>query len=89
VKVDRTFVKDLERDGQDRAIVRSIIELAHGIGARVTAEGVETAFEADWLARAGCDLAQGYLYAKPAPWTDLVTAFGKRTPETEKPRASP
>jgi diguanylate cyclase len=89
VKVDRTFVKDLERDGQDRAIVRSIIELAHGIGARVTAEGVETAFEADWLARAGCDLAQGYLYAKPAPWTDLVTAYGKREPEIEKPRASP
>jgi len=89
VKVDRTFVKDLERDGQDRAIVRSIIELAHGIGARVTAEGVENAYEADWLTRAGCDLAQGYLYAKPAPWTDLVTAYGAARPETEKPRASP
>jgi diguanylate cyclase (GGDEF)-like protein len=82
VKVDRTFVKDLERDGQDRAIVRSIIELAHGIGAQVTAEGVETAYEADWLTRAGCDQAQGYLFAKPAPWTDLVTAYGKSNLET-------
>ncbi len=77
VKVDRTFIKDLERDGKDRAIVRSIIELAHGIGAQVTAEGVETAFEADWLTRAGCDLAQGYLFAKPAPWTHLVAAHTK------------
>ncbi len=77
VKIDRTFVKDLERDSQDRAIVRSIIELAHGIGAVVTAEGVENTFEAGWLAEAGCDLAQGYLYAKPAPWTDMVTAYGK------------
>jgi diguanylate cyclase (GGDEF)-like protein len=82
VKVDRTFVKDLERDSQDRAIVRSVIELAHGIGATVTAEGVEHTFEADWLARAGCDLAQGYLFAKPAPWTDLVTAYGKINLET-------
>jgi diguanylate cyclase len=48
----------------------------------VTAEGVETAFEADWLAQAGCDQAQGYLFAKPAPWTDLVTAYGKSNLET-------
>jgi EAL domain-containing protein (putative c-di-GMP-specific phosphodiesterase class I) len=76
VKVDRTFVKDLEHDDQDRAIVRSIIELSHGIGARVTAEGVEKPFEAHWLDEAGCDLAQGYLFARPAPWTELVAVYG-------------
>jgi diguanylate cyclase (GGDEF)-like protein len=72
VKIDRTFVRDLEHDDQDKAIVRSIVELAHGIGSRVTAEGVETTFEAEWLTAAGCDFAQGYLFARPAPWTELV-----------------
>ena len=75
VKIDRAFVMDLEHNGEDRSIVRSIIDLAHGLGCSVTAEGVETPDVAGWLRNAGCDLAQGYRFARPAPWTELPRRF--------------
>ena len=66
LKIDRAFVADLDTDPRRAAIVRSTIELARDLGLRVVAEGVET--EAAWtlLAELGCDLAQGYLIARPA-----------------------
>ncbi|MDQ4008720.1 MAG: bifunctional diguanylate cyclase/phosphodiesterase, partial [Actinomycetota bacterium] len=72
VKVDRAFVAGLDTSDQDREVVRSLIQLAHGLGLRVTAEGVESAVTAAWLRRAGCDSAQGYHYARPRPWGDLA-----------------
>ncbi|MEU7908753.1 bifunctional diguanylate cyclase/phosphodiesterase [Actinoplanes sp. NPDC049118] len=75
IKIDRLFVTDLDRDPQNQAIVRSVIELAHGLGCRVTAEGVETAQVSDWLARTGCDAAQGYLYSRPVVWPHLLDLF--------------
>jgi diguanylate cyclase (GGDEF)-like protein len=75
VKVDRLFVTDLDRDPQNQAIVRSVIELAHGLGCRVTAEGVETAQVSAWLARSGCDAAQGYLFSRPVVWPHLLDLF--------------
>jgi len=77
VKIDRTFVAGLEHNDADRAIVRSVIGLGHGIGCRVTAEGVETEPIARWLAEAGCDDGQGYFFARPAPWLQLVEQFGR------------
>jgi diguanylate cyclase (GGDEF)-like protein len=75
VKIDRTFVAGLSGSEQDRAIVGSVIGLGHSLGCTVTAEGVETEEVARWLSDAGCDRAQGYLWMRPAPWTDVVTAF--------------
>lgn len=72
IKVDRTFVSGLATSERDRAIVQALIDLAHSIGCLVTAEGVETADTARWLAAAGCDYAQGFYFAKPQPWPDLV-----------------
>jgi EAL domain-containing protein (putative c-di-GMP-specific phosphodiesterase class I) len=72
IKIDRTFVSGLATSERDRSIVQSLIDLAHSIGCRVTAEGVETVDTARWLADAGCDYAQGYYFAKPQPWPDLV-----------------
>ena len=66
---------DLERDQRDRAIVRSLIGLADGLGCRVTAEGVETAAATSWLAAAGCDCAQGYRFSKPLPYDELVNRY--------------
>ncbi len=80
VKIDREFIKGLEHSEQDRAIVRSVIELVHGLGASVTAEGVETAETADWLTKAACDAAQGYHYARPVPWQELLERFGTPAP---------
>ncbi|WP_229076097.1 bifunctional diguanylate cyclase/phosphodiesterase [Actinoplanes sp. DH11] len=78
IKIDRAFVADVARDSQSQAIVRSVIELAHGLGSRATAEGVETAEVRRWLAEAGCDEAQGYLFGRPVPWPQIsVTAHAE------------
>jgi diguanylate cyclase (GGDEF)-like protein len=80
VKIDRAFVMELDRRSVDRSIVRSIIELAHGLGCTVTAEGVETRETAAWLRDASCDSAQGYHFARPAPWRELLEAFAPDGP---------
>jgi diguanylate cyclase len=72
VKIDRAFVAGVETSDQDREVVRSLIQLAHGLGLRVTAEGVESHDTAHWLQQSGCDNAQGFYFARPAPWTDLL-----------------
>jgi diguanylate cyclase len=72
LKIDRSFVSGLDASPQDRSIVGAIIALAHGLGFSVTAEGVETAAVQEWLRRAGCDTAQGYHLARPAPWAELL-----------------
>jgi diguanylate cyclase (GGDEF)-like protein len=75
IKVDRAFVRGLTDNPQDRAIVRGVLELAHGLGCTVTAEGVEDDRTANALRAAGCDRAQGYHFARPAPWPELVDRF--------------
>lgn len=73
VKIDRTFVRDVSTSEADRSIVQAIIGLSHGLGCTVTAEGVESEAAALWLKVAGCDSAQGYHYARPKPWQDLLS----------------
>ena len=70
IKIDRSFV---EVTSENQAIVRGVVALAHGLGCQVTAEGVETAEVAAWVAAAGCDEAQGYFYSRPVPWTQVPT----------------
>jgi diguanylate cyclase (GGDEF)-like protein len=72
LKIDRTFLMELERDERNRAIVRSVIGLADGLGCRVTAEGVESPDTAAWLADAGCRCAQGFLFSRPLPFAELI-----------------
>ena len=71
IKLDRSFIEELTINNQDAAIVQSIIHLAHQLNLEVVAEGVETLKQASLLYQQGCDLLQGYFYAKPAPLTDL------------------
>jgi diguanylate cyclase (GGDEF)-like protein len=75
IKIDRAFVGGLDQSPEDRSIVRSIVDLGHGLGCTVTAEGVETDATADWLRATSCDAAQGYHYARPVPWPDLLDRF--------------
>ncbi len=65
LKIDRSFIARIENEITSREIVHTIIRLAHAIGLRVVAEGVETAEQAKLLQSMGCDLAQGYYYFKP------------------------
>ena len=80
VKIDRTFITDVDRDPQSQAVVRAVIELAHGLGCGVTAEGVETPGVSAWLAAEGCDCAQGYLFSRPVPWPDLLDRASDAVP---------
>jgi EAL domain-containing protein (putative c-di-GMP-specific phosphodiesterase class I) len=65
MKIDRSFIQSLESDPEFATVVRSAIDMGHGLGLKVVAEGIETAAAAIRLRGFGCDIAQGYFYAKP------------------------
>ena len=67
LKIDRSFVHRLEKDGNTGAIISTIVGLSRALGVHTTAEGVETANQADLLRAAGCDVGQGFFYGRPAP----------------------
>jgi EAL domain-containing protein (putative c-di-GMP-specific phosphodiesterase class I) len=67
LKIDKAFVMHLHEDDRDAKIVRSTIDLAHGLGLKVVAEGVETEAHVAALSAFGCDIGQGYLFSKPLP----------------------
>ena len=67
LKLDQSFVRDILSDGDDLAISRAVVAMAHGLRLTVVAEGVESAGQLELLARLGCDLAQGYLFSPPVP----------------------
>lgn len=72
IKIDRSFVKDMCHDENDDIIVRSTINLAHSLGFKVIAEGVEDKATWDQLVAMGCDIAQGYYMSKPLPGRDIL-----------------
>lgn len=78
LKIDRSFVAALHEPGP-RAVVRTIIALARGLGLGVVAEGVETEAQARFLLAEGCDLLQGYLLARPEPAVDLRSRLASRS----------
>jgi len=65
LKIDQTFVRHIEDDPTSAAIVRAVSTLARDLGMQVTAEGVETSAEAEFVREAGCDCAQGWFYGRP------------------------
>jgi EAL domain-containing protein (putative c-di-GMP-specific phosphodiesterase class I) len=67
LKIDRSFTRNLATDSSDMALSEAIIVMAHKLGLRVIAEGVETNEQRDLLLQAGCDYGQGYLFARPMP----------------------
>ncbi|WP_168224812.1 EAL domain-containing protein [Rhodoferax aquaticus] len=71
IKIDQSFVKHLIPASTDLALCKAIIVMAHALGMKVIAEGVETALQRDLLIEAGCDYGQGYLFARPMAAEDL------------------
>jgi EAL domain-containing protein (putative c-di-GMP-specific phosphodiesterase class I) len=73
MKIDRSFVQDMQSSEQDRIMVEKSIEMGHELGMNVIAEGVETQEQLDFLRLKGCDGAQGYLFTRPLPPAELVS----------------
>jgi EAL domain-containing protein (putative c-di-GMP-specific phosphodiesterase class I) len=78
LKIDKTFVDELGVEPEGSEIVAAVINLAHALGLQVIAEGVETQRQLDELERLDCDYAQGYLFSRPVPAHELVSAFPQR-----------
>lgn len=94
LKIDKAFVTELEAGGKDALLVKSTVDLAHSLGMKVTAEGVETREGLAALQLMGCDLVQGYFVAKPMGLDKLVEFLGEwsidlpeQAPPSEKRRA--
>lgn len=81
LKIDRSFVKNLQDGAQDRALCEAIIVMAHKLGLKVIAEGVETEQQQQVLAQAGCDYAQGYFFSRPVPPLELEALLDRLQPK--------
>jgi diguanylate cyclase len=87
LKIDRSFIQDLESSADARAIVKAVIELAHALGLQVVAEGVETEGQAEVLRGKRCDKLQGFLFARPMPAEELTR--WATDAQDDRPRFSP
>ncbi|MBD3754377.1 MAG: EAL domain-containing protein [Gammaproteobacteria bacterium] len=85
LKIDRSFVEHMLQDLKDQGLVKSIIEIAQKVGMHTLAEGVEVQQQAELLAKFGCDVYQGYLYAKPLKLSEFETFLESHEAEKKKP----
>jgi len=78
IKIDRSFVSDIDSNPNDAAIVQTIIAMTHALGLNVIAEGVETEAQRDFLDKHGCHAFQGYLFGKPVPIEQFEALLGRQ-----------
>lgn len=86
LKIDRSFVKDLHVDRDDRAIVAAVILMARALGLRVVAEGVEETEQLSFLRARRCNAYQGYLFSRPVPAAEFSRLLEGGKPSAEIPR---
>jgi len=80
LKVDRSFVMEMHEDPQDRAIIKTILELGHGLGIWVNAEGVENEVQIRMLRELGIDEFQGFFFSRPLPLDDFIARYMQEAP---------
>ncbi|HRF90743.1 MAG TPA: GGDEF domain-containing phosphodiesterase, partial [Desulfobacter postgatei] len=78
LKIDASLIRGIEKDESSRAIVRAALAMARAMSLQTIAEGVETESQMDYLAKEGCDMIQGYLFAKPMPYEEFVSYLGRK-----------
>ena len=78
VKIDRSFVKGIEIEGRDTAIVQAVVAFAESIGLTVTIEGVENLAQVDTVRGLGCDRGQGFFFSRPLPMEQLTHLLGRK-----------
>ena len=83
LKIDRSFTAGLPASRSDRALVASIVTLARSLGVPAVAEGIERPEQHAWLREVGCDLGQGYLFARPSTVDQLGTWLAQRAEVAE------
>ena len=79
LKIDRSFVQDIETNRDSAAIAAAVISLAHNLDLKVVVEGVETVNQMEYLRGLKCDIAQGYLHGRPMPAEELMAALASQT----------
>ena len=86
MKIDKSFVRDLPKDDNAKAVATAVISLGHGLNLRVIAEGVETKEQMEFLRDNNCDEAQGYLFSEPLPPNEMeeLLEFGLRPQARER-----
>jgi diguanylate cyclase (GGDEF)-like protein len=88
IKIDRSFVRNVGHDPDAVSIISAMLALGHAMGLSVTAEGVETVEQYDFLEAAGCNAMQGYLFAKPLPEQEIVRLMARSSEQPWPRRAS-
>jgi EAL domain-containing protein (putative c-di-GMP-specific phosphodiesterase class I) len=79
IKIDRSFVNELDQTADSRAIIRAVSSLCTTLGIDITAEGVETEDQLQALRQEGCTQVQGYLFGRPAPITSIASYFAHKS----------
>jgi EAL domain-containing protein (putative c-di-GMP-specific phosphodiesterase class I) len=87
IKVDRSFVTDLDVRDPNVGIIRAVVSLAHGLGITVVAEGIETDEQARRLRELGCDMGQGYAWAHPADQLRVGQFVARRLDQRRSPKS--
>ena len=72
IKIDRSFVTDMTTQGDQIAIIQAVLSISRALGMSVTAEGIETTVQRDFLKALGCDNAQGFYFGRPMPFEQIA-----------------
>jgi EAL domain-containing protein (putative c-di-GMP-specific phosphodiesterase class I) len=89
LKIDMSFVRKIQDDGEGGAIAATIAAMAHALNKKVVAEGVETQAQLDFMRQHDCELIQGYFYSHPLPADELAAYVNKSVAQTLAPETTP